>query len=326
MQKKKDCKNVRYVVSELMQSDLHKIIVSPQPLSIDHIKVFLYQIFRGIKYLHSAKIIHRDIKPGNLLVNSDCCLKICDFGLARVEEPDTSRQMTQEVVTQYYRAPELLMGARHYSSAIDMWSIGCIFAELLSRRILFQAASPIQQLDLIMNLLGTPGPEDMQTACSAAKSHILKRPTKLMNLTPLYNLSSHTSHEAVHLLSRMLVFRPDKRIDADEGLSHPYIEEGRLRYHSCMCKCCGTAPNGARQYALELEPGCIEPFTTDMERGLTTVQNVRSKLNRFIAEHQKSSTRVPLCINPNSAAFKSFSSSQTAHASELPPSPHVWES
>lgn len=138
--------NNRYVITELMQSDLHKIIVSSQPLTSDHVKVFLYQILRGLKYLHSTRILHRDIKPGNLLVNSNCMLKICDFGLARVEEPNRNRHMTQEVVTQYYRAPELLMGARHYSSGIDMWSVGCIFAELLGRRILFQAQTPIQQV------------------------------------------------------------------------------------------------------------------------------------------------------------------------------------
>ncbi|XP_078063953.1 serine/threonine-protein kinase NLK2-like, partial [Mustelus asterias] len=134
-----------YVITELMQSDLHKVIVSPQSLSAEHIKVFLYQILRGLKYLHSAGILHRDIKPGNLLVNSNCVLKICDFGLARLEETDATRHMTQEVVTQYYRAPEILMGSTHYDNSIDIWSVGCIFAELLGRRILFQAQSPIQQ-------------------------------------------------------------------------------------------------------------------------------------------------------------------------------------
>uniref|UniRef100_A0AAR5PGD0 Mitogen-activated protein kinase n=1 Tax=Dendroctonus ponderosae TaxID=77166 RepID=A0AAR5PGD0_DENPD len=141
-----------YVITELLQSDLHKIIVSHQPLSSDHIKVFLYQILRGLKYLHSARILHRDIKPGNLLVNSNCVLKICDFGLARVEEPDTSKHMTQEVVTQYYRAPEILMGAKHYTAAVDVWSVGCIFGELLGRRILFQAQNPVEQLELITEL------------------------------------------------------------------------------------------------------------------------------------------------------------------------------
>ncbi|XP_075938920.1 serine/threonine-protein kinase NLK isoform X2 [Anarhichas minor] len=206
-----------YVVTELMQSDLHKIIVSPQPLSSDHAKVFLYQILRGLKYLHSAGILHRDIKPGNLLVNSNCVLKICDFGLARVEESDESRHMTQEVVTQYYRAPEILMGSRHYSNSIDIWSVGCIFAELLGRRILFQAQSPIQQLDLITDLLGTPSMEAMRTACEGARAHIHRGPHKQPSLPVLYTLSSQATHEAVHLLCRMLVFDPRSSISSFWG-------------------------------------------------------------------------------------------------------------
>ncbi|MGH0191165.1 UNVERIFIED_CONTAM: hypothetical protein FKN15_057597 [Acipenser sinensis] len=184
-----------------MQSDLHKIIVSPQPLSSDHVKVFLYQILRGLKYLHSAGILHRDIKPGNLLVNSNCVLKICDFGLARVEELDESRHMTQEVVTQYYRAPEILMGSRHYSNAIDIWSVGCIFAELLGRRILFQAQSPIQQLDLITDLLGSPSLEAMRTACEGAKAHILRGPHKQMPWREGRSIKMHLHCSAFFLRS-----------------------------------------------------------------------------------------------------------------------------
>lgn len=198
------------MITELLQSDLHKIIVSPQHLSSDHIKVFLYQILRGLKYLHSARILHRDIKPGNLLVNSNCVLKICDFGLARVEEPDQTKHMTQEVVTQYYRAPEILMGARHYSAAVDVWSVGCIFGELLGRRILFQAQNPVQQLDLITELLGTPSIEDMRHACGGARSHMLRRAPKLPSFSALYTLGSHATHDAVHFLCQMLVFDPVK--------------------------------------------------------------------------------------------------------------------
>jgi len=314
-----------YLITELMQSDLHKIIVSPQHLSSDHIKVFLYQILRGVKYLHSAKIIHRDIKPGNLLVNSNCVLKICDFGLARVEEPDRSRHMTQEVVTQYYRAPEILMGAKHYTTAVDMWSIGCIFGELLGRRILFQAQSPIQQLELITDLLGTPTLSDMKFACEAAKRHMLSRGQKPASVTALYTLSSAATHEAVHLLCEMLRLDPDKRIGVIEALNHPYLDEGRLRYHSCMCSCCVTeSSSGIRSYTRDYEPVAERAFDDEWERDLTCVNKVKDKLHRFIL-NQINSNRVPLCINPSSAAFKSFASSTVAHPSELPPSPHHWE-
>ncbi|XP_041456883.1 serine/threonine-protein kinase NLK2-like isoform X1 [Lytechinus variegatus] len=293
-----------YVVTELLQSDLHKIIVSPQPLSSDHVKVFLYQILRGLKYLHSAGILHRDIKPGNLLVNSNCVLKVCDFGLARVEEPDTSKHMTQEVVTQYYRAPEILVGSKHYTSAVDMWSVGCIFAELLGRRILFQAQSPITQLNLITDLLGTPSMEDMKYACDGARAHLLRMPHKPPCLSALYGLSSHATHEAVHLLSRMLVFNPDKRISCIDALAHPYLDEGRLRYHTCMCNCCHNTSAG-RQYTGEFEPAAPQRFDCLYEDDLHTVSQVKEALHKFITDRHQGNT-VPLCINPQSAAFKSF--------------------
>ncbi|KAM9801210.1 serine/threonine-protein kinase NLK [Neosynchiropus ocellatus] len=312
-----------YVVTELMQSDLHKIIVSPQALSADHAKVFLYQILRGLKYLHSAGILHRDIKPGNLLVNSNCVLKICDFGLARVEESDQSRLMTQEVVTQYYRAPEILMGSRHYSNSIDIWSVGCIFAELLGRRILFQAQSPIQQLDLITDLLGTPSLEAMRTACEGACAHILRGPHKQPSLPVLYTLSSQATHEAVHLLCRMLVFDPGKRISAKDALAHPYLDEGRLRYHTCMCKCCFTTSSG-RVYTSDFEPATHPKFDDGFEKKMSSVRQVKEIIHQFILEQQKG-RRVPLCINPQSSAFKSFISSTVAQPSEMPPSPLVWE-
>ncbi|XP_019722045.1 nemo-like kinase, type 1 [Hippocampus comes] len=310
-----DCFEEIYVITELMQSDLHKVIVSPQPLTSDHIKVFLYQILRGLKYLHSAGILHRDIKPGNLLVNSNCLLKICDFGLARVEEPDPSRHMTQEVVTQYYRAPEVLMGCRHYGSAIDVWSVGCIFAELLGRRILFQAQSPIQQLDLITDLLGTPPLSALALACEGARAHILRGPHKPPSLSVLYMLSDGATHEAVHLLCRMLVFDPAKRISGGDALSHPYLDEGRLRYHTCMCQCCYSVPSG-RVYTRDFEPAAERPFSHSSENSLLSVWQGKELIHRFITEHQQGK-RVPLCINPQSAAFKTFIRSTAWHSSKV---------
>ncbi|XP_022948704.1 mitogen-activated protein kinase homolog NTF6-like [Cucurbita moschata] len=124
-----------YIVYVLMDTDLHQIICSSQALTDDHCQYFLYQLLRGLKYLHSANVLHRDLKPGNLLLNANCDLKICDFGLARTtSETDF---MTEYVVTRWYRAPELLLNTYEYTAAIDIWSVGCILMEILRREPLF---------------------------------------------------------------------------------------------------------------------------------------------------------------------------------------------
>lgn len=126
-----------------METDLHRVIYSRQDLSDDHIQYFVYQILRGLLYMHSANVIHRDIKPSNLLLvilsiikNKSCDLQICDLGLARgyVEEEE---EKTEYVVTRWYRAPEVILNASEYSKAVDIWSVGCIMAELLGRQPLF---------------------------------------------------------------------------------------------------------------------------------------------------------------------------------------------
>ena len=140
-----------YVVLDLMETDLHHIIHSDQPLSKEHVTYFLYQILRGLKYIHSANVLHRDLKPGNLLVNSNCELKIGDFGMARglCSSPSEQRRvMTEYVATRWYRAPELMLSLNEYSQAIDMWSVGCIFAEMLGRRPLFPGTNYLNQLQV----------------------------------------------------------------------------------------------------------------------------------------------------------------------------------
>src|SRR5438105_12192799 len=125
--------------------------------------------------------------------------------------------------------------------AVDVWSIGCIFAELLGRRILFQAQGPIEQLNLIIDLLGTPQPEEMRDACEGARSHVLRSAARVPNLMRLYSLTHQSNHEAILLLQEMLRFDPAKRITVEEALGHNYLEEGRMRFHSCMCTCCYTS-------------------------------------------------------------------------------------
>lgn len=317
--------NEIYVLTEFMQSDLHRIIVSQQPLTSDHIKVFTYQILRGLKYLHSANILHRDIKPGNLLVNSDCTLKICDFGLARIGCNDTwSSQMTQEVVTQYYRAPEILMGARQYSSAIDIWSVGCIIAELLGRRVLFQAAGPIQQLDYILDLLGTPSEEDVRGTSKQAQQYVWSKGTIKSKMDALYQLSPDCDESIMNLMESMLTFNPKKRISAAAAAVHPYLADGRLRYHTCMCSCCVRLPTGLLP-TCDLEPVHDLPFGIQFEDGLLSHHTVRDRMLALYGSiRQTAGTQ--LSINSMSPLYGKFMSSQCAQSNELPPSPHNWES
>ena len=127
-------KNFRdiYIICELMECDLDRIISSTQGLTDQHAQYFVYQILRGLKYVHSANVLHRDLKPSNLLVNSNCDLSICDFGLARGVVADET--LTEYVVTRWYRAPELLTESQYYGPPVDLWSVGCILAEVLLRR------------------------------------------------------------------------------------------------------------------------------------------------------------------------------------------------
>lgn len=124
-----------YIVADLMETDLHRIIYSKQKLSMDHVQYFIYQVLRGLKYIHSCKVLHRDLKPSNLLVNANCDLKICDFGLARgLGTHDRGEPLTEYVVTRWYRAPEIMLACHEYSYGVDVWSVGCILAELIQRK------------------------------------------------------------------------------------------------------------------------------------------------------------------------------------------------
>ncbi|CAB4030917.1 mitogen-activated kinase 14 isoform X1, partial [Paramuricea clavata] len=121
-----------YMVTQLMGADLNSILKCQQ-LSDDHVKFLIYQILRGLKYIHSAGVIHRDLKPSNIAVNEDCELRILDFGLARMAD----NEMTGYVATRWYRAPEIMLNWMHYNQTVDIWSVGCIMAELLTSKTLF---------------------------------------------------------------------------------------------------------------------------------------------------------------------------------------------
>lgn len=216
----KDNFNDVYIVYELMDTDLHQIIRSNQPLNPDHCQYFLYQLLRGLKYVHSANVLHRDLKPSNLLLNGNCDLKIGDFGLARTtSETDF---MTEYVVTRWYRAPELLLNCSEYTSAIDVWSVGCIFAEIMTREPLFPGKDYVHQLRLITELIGSPDDSSLRFLRSENARKYLRQLPQFgkQNLSAKF---PSMSAEPLDLLEKMLVFDPVKRITVDEALCHPYL-------------------------------------------------------------------------------------------------------
>eukprot|EP00441_Pelagodinium_beii_P041491 CAMPEP_0197647422 /NCGR_PEP_ID=MMETSP1338-20131121/25290_1 /TAXON_ID=43686 ORGANISM="Pelagodinium beii, Strain RCC1491" /NCGR_SAMPLE_ID=MMETSP1338 /ASSEMBLY_ACC=CAM_ASM_000754 /LENGTH=425 /DNA_ID=CAMNT_0043221209 /DNA_START=60 /DNA_END=1337 /DNA_ORIENTATION=- len=266
-----------YIVMEICDSDLKKLCRTDVSLTPLHINTLAYNLLVGLKYLHSAGIYHRDLKPANCLVNQDCSVKICDFGLSRAigeqqphlqELPETPRKedetqkptklkrhLTGHVVTRWYRAPELILLQENYTEAIDIWSVGCIYAELLGmlegtkiedRGPLFPGSScfPLSpdhkhktdyryhtkgkhdQLSMIFNLLGTPSEDD----CAALERQDAKRYIGCFAAREGDGLSSkfpHVDSASLDILSKMLKFTPGKRISVTQALEHVLFQDIR---------------------------------------------------------------------------------------------------
>lgn len=212
-----------YIISELMETDLASVLKSPQPLSDDHTQFFFYQINRGLKYIHSASVIHRDLKPRNLLVNSNCDLKICDYGLARVKyanEVFATCPMTEYVCTRWYRAPEILSSWADFGKPIDIWSVGCIFAEMLRRKPLFPGKNTQHQLQLIIACLGKPDRDVLNKIPNDKCRKFIESLPGTTHSKPFAEFSS-ASADSIDLLHKTLRYSPERRLTAEKTLLHP---------------------------------------------------------------------------------------------------------
>lgn len=211
-----------HLIFEFCATDLEAIVKDTEKhqLNAAHIKGYMQQTLRGVEAIHACWVLHRDLKPGNLFLAPDGTLKIGDFGLARFfGSPD--RRFTGQVVTAYYRAPELLFGAKFYGTPIDVWSVGCIFAELMLRVPYFPGSSDIDQLSRIFTALGTPT-EETWPGVSSLPNFMAWNPSKGM---PMRELFSAATDDALDLLKAMLTLCPGDRISAKAALEHAYFQK-----------------------------------------------------------------------------------------------------
>lgn len=215
-----------YLVFEYMETDLHAVIRA-NILKDIHKQYIIYQLFKAIKYMHSANVLHRDMKPSNLLLNSDCFLKVADFGLARsiaslenetVENP----VLTDYVATRWYRAPEILLGSTKYTKGVDIWSVGCILGELLAGKPMFPGTSTMNQLDRIIEVTGRPSQDDIEAINSPFAATMLESLPRTQPAS-LQERFQYATEDALDLLSQCLQFNPNKRITAEQALNHPFV-------------------------------------------------------------------------------------------------------
>ncbi|MFQ6666584.1 hypothetical protein Gotur_032887 [Gossypium turneri] len=219
-----------YMVMEYMEHDLKALMESMKwPFSTSDVKCLMLQLLEGVKYLHDNWVLHRDLKTSNLLLSNQGELKICDFGMAR-QYGSPQKPYTTKVVTQWYRAPELLLGAKTYSTAVDMWSVGCIMAEMLAKQPLFKGTSEIDQLRKIFDTLGTPN-EKIWAGFSelpGSKANYSKQRYNLLRKrfpVASFTGSAVLSDAGFDLLNRLLTYDPEKRITAGDALKHDWFRE-----------------------------------------------------------------------------------------------------
>ncbi|CAE7241693.1 erkB [Symbiodinium sp. KB8] len=215
-----------YLVFEYMETDLHAVIRA-NILEDIHKQYVIYQLLRSLLFMHSAGLLHRDIKPSNLLLNSDCHVRVCDFGLCRSiagVESSSSAMLTDYVATRWYRAPEILLGSTKYGAGVDMWAVGCILGEMVNGKPVFPGSSTMNQLDRILEVTGRPSKEDVEAVRSPYATTMLDGlpPSRQRRMADFF---SKADPDALDFISRCLVFNPGRRLTVEQALKHPYVKQ-----------------------------------------------------------------------------------------------------
>ncbi|KAJ7502293.1 CMGC/MAPK protein kinase [Mycena galericulata] len=201
-----------YFIQEFMDTDLHSVIQT-QSLTESHHRYLVFQILSAVKWMHNAGIVHRDLKPSNILLNANWDLKVCDFGLATTFDD----ALVHDTIP-----PEIMLSPGMYTEAIDIWSVGCILAELLIGRPLFPGKDYLNQLNSILNMLGTPTLDELYAITTNLSLRYMSRLVMRKGM-PFCNLFPHASDDLIDFLSNTLVFNPEKRLTADKAFQHPYV-------------------------------------------------------------------------------------------------------
>mmetsp|Transcript_416 Transcript_416/g.615 ORF Transcript_416/g.615 Transcript_416/m.615 type:complete len:763 (+) Transcript_416:132-2420(+) len=278
-----------YMMMELMDCDLHRVIQSKQPLSEKHHKCFVKQILEGIRAMHAIGVFHRDLKPGNILVSKDCQLRITDFGLARFMD-DVTRQgenqqnpMTEYVVTRWYRCPELLLSPnRPYDEAIDLWSIGCILAELLRRKPLFPGKSHANQVQLIFEVMGFSSVKELGFPVSTEAASFLEKRCRGRK-QPFTKLFSDATPAAVEMLESLLMLNPSDRPTAAEALQNVFFADAET-LHDYSKNYLVPPASDFFDFEMEKNPVPVLKELIDREVLLSSASNYR-KLGQSGAGH-----------------------------------------
>ncbi|XP_071487098.1 extracellular signal-regulated kinase 2-like [Diadema antillarum] len=258
-----------YLVFEYMDTDLHAVIKKGGILKDIHKRYIMYQLINATMYLHSGNVIHRDQKPSNILLDTECFVKVADFGLARsitqidAALSDDNPALTEYVATRWYRAPEILLASKRYTKGVDMWSLGCILGELLKGKPMFPGTSTFNQLEKIMAIIDPPSKGDIDAIQSDYGATFVDM-SKLRHRQSIEEVLPGAPADAVDLVRKLLHFNPDKRLTAKQALSHPYVARFRN-------------PSGE----IQLDYDVVPPLDDDVQ---LSVNEYRSKLYQMMKE------------------------------------------